>query len=173
MPRENDQTRWVGIRPTTNCGAVPVAEDHPLTDILVAPSAGNPQFQTRTRKFEPAISDLQAIKDDYNQHLEGVNKDCRVEYQRQATAVPAGEIWVINNVFMFNETSLCDHTVLAVLSGWWHFLKVAQSVAPFHGLLWQGQIVLAEDDFMVGRFSFGGATDDVNFSFYGYKIGVY
>ena len=82
MAGENDQTKWVGVRPTnpaenlavtesaplTSIGVEPktagtifkTSEQTPLTDILVAPSAGSPEFLTSTKKRLPAIADLQA-----------------------------------------------------------------------------------------------------------------
>ena len=63
MAGENDQTKWRGIRPTNPAENIPVTESAPLTDILVAPSAGSPEFLTRTRKRAPAIADLQAVED--------------------------------------------------------------------------------------------------------------
>ena len=81
MP-ENDQTRWIGIRPTNpaenipviieggalaaavaplpGCDPFPVTESAPLTTIQVEPLAVGTEFKTLTEKRAPAIADLQA-----------------------------------------------------------------------------------------------------------------
>lgn len=85
MAGESDQTKWVGIRPVDPAENIPVTESAPLdsikvepktagtifktteqtplTDILVAPSAGSPEFLVSTVKRTPAIADLQALAD--------------------------------------------------------------------------------------------------------------
>ncbi|GAI42855.1 unnamed protein product, partial [marine sediment metagenome] len=60
MPRENDQTRWIGIRPTTNCGNIPVAVASMPACNKVEPCAANNAFNVITKKLTPAIADLQA-----------------------------------------------------------------------------------------------------------------
>lgn len=43
MP-EDDQTRWIGVRPTNPPENIPVTESAPLTSILIEPVAGCDPF---------------------------------------------------------------------------------------------------------------------------------
>jgi len=44
MAGENDQTRWIGIRPTNPAENIPVTESAPLTNIQVEPKPGSANF---------------------------------------------------------------------------------------------------------------------------------
>lgn len=44
MAGENDQCRWVGIRPTNPPEAIPVTESSPLTSLEVEPAPGSADF---------------------------------------------------------------------------------------------------------------------------------
>ena len=90
---EKNQSKWVGIRGCLGMAAIPTTESAPLTDILVAPSAGDPEFNTRTRKRAPSIGDLMAPEDIqviYDEHLcVGAGDKYRDMY-----TIPAGKIGV-------------------------------------------------------------------------------
>jgi len=96
MSPENDQTKWRGIRPTNPPEAIPVTESTPLTDVLVAPSAGDPEFHTLTKKRAPAIADLQAPTSIVNVAVNLVVVGGS-EFHNLYT-VPGGKLLVVNHV---------------------------------------------------------------------------
>ena len=60
MP-ENDQSKWVGIRPVNPAENIPVTESAPLTSIKVSPLVAGTLFNTETQKRVPALGDLSAL----------------------------------------------------------------------------------------------------------------
>ncbi len=60
MP-ENDQSKWVGIRPVNPAENIPVTESAPLTSIKVSPLLAGTLFNTETQKRTPALGDLSAV----------------------------------------------------------------------------------------------------------------
>ncbi len=92
MP-ESDQTRWIGVRPTTDPEDIPVSiATWPLCT-KVEPCPANNPFRTLTRKLAPAISDLQAIESviRYEYRDSGVTGDIT----KDSGTVPAGKLWVM------------------------------------------------------------------------------
>jgi len=102
MALEPDECKWVGIRPTDPSENIPVTESAPLTDILVAPSAGNPQFQTLTKKRSPAIADISAIEL-FRQMYFTYTAVADADYTKVSPAVPAGKIYVITYIMSFSD----------------------------------------------------------------------
>lgn len=150
MP-EDDQTRWIGIRPTNPAENIP----------------------TTTRKQAPAISDLQAIKE-VNHDLKTANgRNCTVAYSMLGFQVPAGELWIINSIMAQNLTSLCDIELSINLGASYYNLKGFYSVEPDIFCTWNGQIVLKEDERVIMKVLLGGATDDIRLHTFGHKVGVY
>jgi len=172
MP-EPDQTKWRGIRPTNPPENIPVTESVPLTDILVAPSAGDPQFQTLTKKRAPAIGDLQAVKERLGSDKAWDNRDCTVRDSVSADIVTAGEIWVITTVSAVNLTTICDISIQAWLDAGWQVLKSFYSVEPNLEVSWDGKVVLKNPDYIRAYFYLGGALDSLEINVTGYKIGIY
>ena len=62
MP-ENDQTRWIGIRPVNPAENIPVDITACAGCVKIEPCAAGTEFKTLTQKRAPAIGDLQAVKD--------------------------------------------------------------------------------------------------------------
>jgi len=54
MP-ENDQSKWVGIRPVNPAENIPVTESAPLTSIKVSPLLAGTLFNTETQKKNPGF----------------------------------------------------------------------------------------------------------------------
>ena len=101
MP-ENDQTRWIGVRPVNPPENLPVAEQSPLTSIKVEPKEVTTEFKTLTKKRTPAIADLQAIESvvqfyDLHTMLAAGN------YVKSTDNVLEGKLWVINYVLQGNS----------------------------------------------------------------------
>jgi len=78
---ENDQTRWVGVRP--------VNPDEPLSVI--------------TKKLTPAISDLQAIEDVISYYFYDVSGAAGVVV-KDTPVVPPGKLWVLTQGTMWNDS---------------------------------------------------------------------
>lgn len=173
MAKEPNQAKWVGIRPTDPSENIPVTESAPLSDILVAPSAGNPQFETLTKKRAPAIGDLQAFKDHYRQTSSLNNQNCTVAESIRMAVVPVDEIWVITNISMINTTSMCDMDIKPKVAGIEVSFKNWYSVPANTRKTWSGILVMTNDDLVIARWLLGGATDDIAVNVLGYKIGVY
>lgn len=150
MP-ENDQTRWIGIRPTNPSENIP----------------------TTTRKQAPAIGDLQALFDTacgYNSHG---SIDCSVNAWRGTGAMPAGEIHIINSIGAQNLGSMCDIEIWAFIDAIARPLKSEYSVQPNQIVTWAGAIVLLGGDQITVNFVLGGATDPLKVWHVGYQIGAY
>lgn len=150
MP-ENDQTRWIGIRPTNPAENIP----------------------TTTRKLAPAISDLQAVKGNISKNLDSNAKDCTVEYVLDSSVVPAGEIWVINHLIMWNETTINDMMIsIKIVDG-------RREVAKFYSydvgiaVNFKCFLVLVPTDYIRFTWLLGGGADNLRARYHGYKIGVY
>lgn len=173
MAKEPDQTRWVGIRPTDPSENIPVTESDPLTDILVAPSAGDPEFLTLTKKRAPAISDLQAIKDNIGNHVTAAGQDCSVSKSLGSGTVEAADIWVITNMVIYNEVSMCDMIMKANTHGVVRVIKQFCAYEKNCYGVWTGLLVLIVGDSLSFEWLLGGATDDIFALWQGYKIGVY
>jgi len=150
MP-ENDQTRWIGIRP------VNPSEDIPTT----------------TRKLAPAIADLQAIKAAYREKVFENNKDCSVDFTVSAGSVPGGEIWIVNHIAIRNNTSICDMQISARQAANYYEIVRFYSVEPTIFMSWCGQLILEAGERVRFNFYLGGVTDNIQARLRGYKIGVY
>ena len=122
MAKEPDQTRWVGIRPTDP------AEDIPVE--VVRPTG--------------TISDLQAIKAIYYDSLIHYNKDCSVSYNMALPDVPAGEIWVVNNIVMRNADTICDVLIYNHSGGVSRRLNGLYSVEADTINNWNGKVILGD-----------------------------
>ena len=151
MAKEPDQTKWRGIRPTDP------SEDIPTT----------------TKKLAPSIGDLQAIIGNLAVGVSGDNKNCTISYLLSGGFPPVGEIWVITDYMLKNNTSLCDMLVRVYVDGAGAPQRHFNSYEPGEGASWQGIIVLENPDYIQFRWLKGGATDDVEAGYLGYKIGVY
>jgi len=104
MP-ENDQTRWIGIRPTNPPETIPVSMAAATPCQPVEPCAANNPFNVITKKLTPAISDLSAIEEVYKwEHYDtGYTGDINLD----TGAVPAGKLW-----FMTYAMCLIDNGTL-------------------------------------------------------------
>jgi len=151
MAKEPDQTRWVGIRPTDP------SEDIPTT----------------TKKILPAIADLQAVKDNIGDHFKAINQNCTVSQSLGSDLIPPGVIWVITNMVIFNEDSMCDMIIQALINGDTRSIKQFNSYEPNIYGDWNGMLTLKEDDRLIFTWLLGGATDDLTGMWNGYKIGEY
>lgn len=151
MPIEPDQTKWVGIRPTPDCGDIP----------------------TTTRKILPAISDLAAVTDQCSRRWYANNQDCTVEKLISLAPVPAGEIWVVTNISMENVTSFCDMEITMKVDVAvdpfcsWYSIPARQKV------YWNGIVVLRPVNVLRGYYRLGGANDDFVLYCQGWKIEEY
>ena len=85
----------------------------------------------------------------------------------------AVDIWVITNISIYNETSMCDMIIKANIAG------VVRAVKQFNSYevniygSWDGFLVLEEFDHLSFEWLLGGATDDIVAVWHGYKIRVY
>lgn len=150
MP-ENDQTRWIGIRPVNPAENIP----------------------TTSKKLTPAIADLQAIKGIYQAYQIEISKNCSVEYTCNLPSVDAGEIWVVTNASIKNVVSLCDLVVCARQAAITTALYTYFSVEPKNEMVWNGQCFLEEGDNIKFVVKLGGVSDSLVIYANGYKIGVY
>ena len=151
MAKEPDQTRWVGIRPTDP------SEDIPTT----------------TRQLAPAIGDLQAIKENLANGFTNDNADCTVSKTLGFSTVPAGVLWVITHMIMYDETSMCDMIMNVTIDGTLRSVKQFNSYEPKIYGSWNGSLVLKEDDSLSFEWLLGGANDVIRAFWHGYKIGEY
>lgn len=151
MSPENDQTRWIGVRPT------------------------NPpeEFLTTTEKRDPAISDLQAVKDNYTYRQNFGPMNCVVSSSNSLAVVPADEFWVLTNVSVRNITSLCDMQFRTNLGGNIREFKTFYSIPAGEWVDWNGHIYLSPTDRLQVQWILGGAADNATVTASGYIIGVY
>jgi len=184
MSGENDQARWVGVRPTNPAENIPVTESSPitaldvteqvpLTQIKVEPLAAGTEFKTLTEKRSPAIADLQAIK---SQLLYGWawTQGGASDVTKETGVVPSGEIWVVSLICSSNVTGTTSHQYHVIDDGsddWYLNGVLAPSARDF--LFTQPGIVLHEGDsikIVYGSLSAGAyAVGTVM----GHKIGLY
>lgn len=172
MP-EDDQSKWVGVRPTNPAENIPVTESAPLTDILVAPSAGAPEFLTRTEKRLPAIADLQAIESFVRVYDRDVNVGAP-NYNQDAYTVPAGKIFYQNMIVAWCEQA--DPTVIEiqVRSGITNYLYYS---APYGAAnerhLFVSPLILNEGEICRVRWTGTLATTDTVVLVFGHIIDKY
>lgn len=132
--------------------------------------------QTRwvgTRKVYPAIGDLGAITDHVSRNWYANAQDCTVEKFISLAAVPSGEIWIVTNILMRNETSLCDMEIsikdgvaIRPFCSWY-------SIPAMQNMTWNGIVVLMGENLLRGYYRLGGATDDFRLWAQGWKIEEY
>lgn len=94
MAGENDQTKWVGIRPTNPAEAIPVTVAGVPACTPVEPCAAGTLFKTTTRKLTPAVADLQAVSGFVRIYDVDLNVGAP-NYMQDAYTVPAGKIFVM------------------------------------------------------------------------------
>lgn len=116
---EDNQSKWVGIRPTNppenipvtessplteidinpaaGMGNIPVTESSPLTNILVAPAAAGTEFKTLTKKRSPAVADLQAVSA-FVRKYEAITDVGGTGYAHQFYIVPTGKILLLSYI---------------------------------------------------------------------------
>lgn len=100
MSPENDQTRWIGVRPTNPAENIPVTESTPLTDILVGPSVGAGFHDVNTRKLTPAICDLQAPESFVRVSDVAANVGAP-NYAHNVYTVPAGKVFKLEMLMAY------------------------------------------------------------------------
>lgn len=94
-------------------------------------------------------------------------------YSHNSGAVPAGEYWVITNIYGTNTVSVASRVFLAIISaGGTYTLKLKVSPVVHEGISWQGWIVLKEDDYVRMRWIDNLNNDWVNLSLVGFKMTV-
>ena len=105
MAGENDQTRWIGIRPTNPPETIPVSMAAAPPCTKVEPCAANNPFNTITKKLAPAISDLQAIEAIISYYYWG-DAGGTGTILKPTIAVPGGKLWIVNHAIMLNDSGL-------------------------------------------------------------------
>ena len=126
-----------------------------------------------TVKAYPAIGDLQAVIDNYGNVGYKASADCTGSYHLSLSAVPDGELWVVTNISMVNNDSICDILFQANINGIAYPLRRYYDIAANTVIFWTGNIVLNKDDYIKGGYYGGGATDELVMWGVGYKIGAY
>lgn len=94
MAGENDQTRWVGIRPTNPPETIPVEIAGGGDCTKVEPCEDATEFKTLTEKRAPAIGDLQAISGFVRIRLVNQNVGAP-NYIQSVYTVPAGKMFYL------------------------------------------------------------------------------
>ena len=173
MSPENDQTRWIGIRPTNPAENIPVTESAPLEQIKVEPLAVGTEFKTLTEKRSPAIADLQAIKETYIEHPSRVNADCSVFFDLHAADVAADTLCIVNNIWINNRTSICDVFIYLIVDDAYRIIMPFHRIAVGVGAIFQGFLIIKPGDNLMVRFNLGGALDTAEYYCSGYLIGTY
>lgn len=89
---------------------------------------------------------LWAYDDRYAEDLSGTKSGAGT-YQQASTAVPAGEVWVIEHMFGLNNTGARGLLVLGAITGG-VFYRLAQNLTPATAELvsWTGHLTLKEGD---------------------------
>jgi len=169
MAGENDQCKWVGIRPTNPAENIPVTESTPLTSILVSPLAAGTEFKTLTKKRTPAISDIQAIEDVISEYETDDVTGGRFDHS--FTACPAGKLWVIQAVSSYCGAAW-GNTNIYIRNGTEYHAVASPTVANLFAY-WNGTLILEEDEFILleNRVAVNGNTYHV--SMRGYQIDLY
>ena len=194
MAGENDQTRWIGIRPTNpaenipvtesaplssievepkaGCGNFPVTESTPLTSIKVSPLAVGTEFKTSTVKRSPAIADagsIEAMVAENKQLVAGAGN-----IFLDVATVPAGKIWKILAMNAFcstgNPTSIRFYIQPDVIR--FYFSQQAYGVAWDH-TPWDGEQWANAGD-KIGCLWLGCVVNDVlSNTLIGYQVDKY
>jgi len=169
MAGENDQCKWVGIRPTNPAENIPVTESTPLTSILVSPLAAGTEFKTLTEKRSPAISDVQAISGIVSQYE--TDDVAGGRFDITFGAVPAGEIWKITSITAY-ASILWGTTEIRLMNGAEVHIIATPNPVGFCAV-WGGELYMEEDEYLLleNRAATNGATYHV--SVRGYKIDLY
>ena len=117
MP-ENDQSKWVGIRPTNPAENIPVTESAPLASIKVSPLVAGTLFNTETQKRAPAAADLQAFHSFIRIQETKLNVGAP-NYDHDVYTVPAGYIFVQQflDAFCAQATpTMCDFSLRYIIT---------------------------------------------------------
>ena len=89
---------------------------------------------------------LWGYKDKYKEYLTKPSDPGGQKYNNGAT-VPEGEVWVIQNIHAYDDTTVIARIVLEVYDGAaWAPFKVVDSPAVYEGVEFNGTLVLAEDE---------------------------
>ena len=172
MP-EDDQTKWIGIRPTNPAENIPVTESAPLTSIQVEPVPGCAYQNTNTRKITPAIADLQAPQQLVRQSLVANNVGAP-NYDHDLYTVPAGKIFVLQFLNAYCEQ--IDPTSLAFIFrkgvvNYFFYWGLYTAAWEYH--IWSTALTLDEGEILRVRWNGTLAATDVHGAFAGYIIDKY
>lgn len=92
-------------------------------------------------------------------------------YSHDTGTVPAGEFWVVTNIYGSNDTTVATRVVASVVSGGTtHTLKQVASPVVREGISWQGKVVLKEDDKIRVRWIGNANGDGVSLTIVGYPM---
>lgn len=173
MAGEPDQTKWVGIRPTDPPEPIPVAVVFDPVSIQVEPKPGMDPLPVLTQKKAPAVSDLQAIKSNTSGGISEAAQNIVVSRSFSSGNVGAGDIWIIENMIMWDNVSMCDMEMKARIGGVTRILASFQSYDKDCVAEWNGHLVLEEGDRLNFKWLKGGGVDNLFANWHGYITGVY
>lgn len=173
MP-ENDQTRWIGVRPTNPPETIPVSMAAAPPCAKVEPCAANTAFNTITKKLTPAISDLQAIEKVIKYNYRGlaggtgaINKD--------TPAVPAGKLWMVTQAIMWNHSGTTGSFYFKIMAtAQEHWCGILITPAQLVCLELPQGFVMEPDEYF--RFMFNapaGAGNTIVCNFRAYQVNQY
>jgi len=159
MP-ENDQCRWIGIRPTNPAENIPVDVQALPACNKVEPCAANNHFNVDTQKITPAIADIQAPSDIFYWYEEHT-KVGDGEYIGYTAAVPADKILVVTNITAYDYhtalTAIAHNLYLvAVLKGILNMIRNPGISVP----LISSGIILIQEGYRIGCRYVGCANGD-------------
>lgn len=89
------------------------------------------------------------------------------------TAVPAGEVWKVTSISAFDATSdITTLTLSVILGAVTHYLKVEAITVASQLVLWSGELILKEGDYVGAAFYGCTALDDLYLTACGFKMDV-
>lgn len=134
------------------------------------PSEQNQARWVGARKVWPALGDRQAPFDSYREREYVANAPAGQNILT-ATAVTAGNIWIIEHMLAYNETSAITRLELALwYDGGYVYLRRDVTVAANTEIVWTGQLTLVEGEYVGAVFSGCNLNDNIALEIAGYKV---
>lgn len=172
MP-EDDQVKWVGVRPVNPPEIIPVSIAGSVACVKVEPCAGSPEFLTLTKKRAPAIADMQTIES-FARKIEQKNNVGAPNYNHDLYTVPSGKILVLSFISAFCWQGDPTAVAFALRSGVtdYSFYTAAYGGAFESHKVFE-TIYFNEDEIVRIKWTATLATTDVTASIFGHLIDIY
>ncbi len=130
------------------------------------------QVDVKTYPGSNALGNIPFGYNDRYQERATVSNPSAGPNDKDLTAVPAGEVWVISSIWGKNDTRTCQIRIKLLLAGFAHWLAVATTSAAGVPLVQLGNFILKEGDYVRITFFDNQLNDTLIWGACGYKMKV-